>query len=95
MVAIFLSGLPKWFSGEEPTSNARDPGLIPGLGKSPGERSGNPLQYSCLGNPTERRDGWATVPGVLRVRHNLAIQQQQIFLSRLLKTNLISLKKVL
>ena len=33
--------------------NAGDPGLIPGLGKSPGEGNGNPLQY-CLENPTDR-----------------------------------------
>ena len=32
-------------------SNAGDPGLIPGLGRSPGEGNGNPLQYSCLENP--------------------------------------------
>ena len=34
--------------------NARDSGLIPELGRSPGEGSGNPLQYSCLGNPVDR-----------------------------------------
>ena len=33
--------------------NAGDPGLIPGLGRSPEERNGNPLQYSCLENPTD------------------------------------------
>ena len=33
---------------------ARDPGLIPGLGSSPGERNGTPLQYSCLENPMDR-----------------------------------------
>ena len=33
--------------------NAGDLGLIPGLGRSPGEGNGNPLQYSCLENPTE------------------------------------------
>ena len=33
--------------------NAGDPGLIPGLGRSPGEGNGNPLQYSCLENPTD------------------------------------------
>ena len=33
--------------------NAGDPGLIPGLGRSPGEGNGNPLQYSCLENPME------------------------------------------
>ena len=34
--------------------DARDPGLTPGSGRSPGEGNGNPLQYSCLGNPTDR-----------------------------------------
>ena len=34
--------------------NVRDPGLIPGLGKSPGEENGNPLPYSCLGNSMDR-----------------------------------------
>ena len=36
--------------------NAGDAGLIPGLGRSPGEGNGNPLQYSCLGNPMDRED---------------------------------------
>ena len=36
------------------TYNAGDLGLIPGLGRSPGEGNGNPLQYSCLENPMER-----------------------------------------
>ena len=34
-------------------SNAGDPGLIPGSGRSPGEGNGNPLQYSCLENPKD------------------------------------------
>ena len=34
---------------------------IPGSGRSPGEENGNLLQYSCLGNPTNRRAWWATV----------------------------------
>ena len=37
------------------TSNAGDPGSIPGSGRSPGEGNGNPLQYSCLENPMDRR----------------------------------------
>ena len=37
--------------------NAGDPGLIPGLGRSPGEGNGNPLQYSCLENPMDR-EAW-------------------------------------
>ena len=35
-----------------------------GQGKSPGEGNGNPLQYSCLGNPMDRGAWWATVHGV-------------------------------
>ena len=35
-------------------------GLIPGLGRFPGEGNGNPLQYSCLGNPMDRGAWWAT-----------------------------------
>ena len=37
--------------GKESAYNVRDPGLIPGLGRSPGEGHGNPLQYSCVENP--------------------------------------------
>ena len=51
--------------------NAGDPGLIPGLGRSPGEGNGNPLQYSCLKNPMDRGVGQATVHGVARVGHDL------------------------
>ena len=39
----------------------RDTGMIPGLGRSPGEGHGNPLQYSCLGNPMDRGAWWTTV----------------------------------
>ena len=52
-------------------------GLIPGLGRSPGEGNGNPLQYSSLGNTTDRRSWWATVHGVSRVGNDLATKQQQ------------------
>ena len=41
--------------------NAGDSGLIPGLGKTPGEGNGNTLQYSCPENPMERGTWWATV----------------------------------
>jgi len=44
--------------------NAEDLGSIPGLGKSPGEGNGNPLQYSCLENSMDRRAWWAIVHGV-------------------------------
>ena len=45
-------------------ANAGDEGSIPGSGRSPGEGNGNPLQYSCLGNPMDRGAWWATVRGV-------------------------------
>ena len=54
-----------------PPANAgdiRDTGSISGLGRSPGERNGNPLQYSCLENPMNSRAWWATVPGVAQSR---------------------------
>ena len=53
-------------------ANAGDVGLIPGSGRSPGEGNGNPLQYSCLGNPMDRGAGRATVQGAARVKHDLA-----------------------
>ena len=46
--------------------NIRDAGLIPGVGRSPDRGHGNPLQYSCLGNPLDRRTCWATVHRVAR-----------------------------
>ena len=46
--------------------NAGDPGSIPGLGRSPGEGNGNPLQYSCLGNPMDRKAWHTTVHGVAK-----------------------------
>ena len=50
--------------------DARDAGLIPGLGRSPEGENGNPLQYSCLENPMDRGAWWAAVLGVARVRHD-------------------------
>ena len=44
--------------------DAGDMGSIRGSGRCPGEMNGNPLQYSCLENPTERGACWATVHGV-------------------------------
>ena len=50
--------------GKASVYNAGDPGSIPGLGRSPGEGNGNPLQYYCLENPTDR--GASTVHGVTK-----------------------------
>ena len=52
------------------TTNTREAGLIPGWGKSPGEGTGNPLQYSCLGNPMDRGAWLATIIALQRVGHD-------------------------
>ena len=62
---------------KNPVPNARDTGLIPGLGRSPGEGNGNPLQYSCLEIPTEKGNLVGYRPGSQRVRRDLEIEQQQ------------------
>ena len=56
--------LPFWLSGKESAHSVGDQGSIPGLGISPGEGNGNPLQCSCLENPIDRGAWWATVHGV-------------------------------
>ena len=58
---------------KKPPVNAGDPvdlGLIPGLGWSPGEGNGYPLQYSCLDNSVDRGAWLAIVCGLQRVVHN-------------------------
>ena len=52
-----MRGFPSSSVGKESAGNAEDPGLIRGLGRSPGEGNGNPLQYSCLGNSMDRGAG--------------------------------------
>ena len=55
---------PFGFDGKESTHSVGDPGLILGLGRSPGEGNGKALQYSCLENSVDRADWRATVHGV-------------------------------
>ena len=62
-------GLPQWLSGKESTCNR---GLIPGLGRSPGEGNGNPLQYSYLGNPKDKGAWQATVHRVTKSQTSLS-----------------------
>ena len=59
-----LPGFPGGSDSKASACNAGDLGLIPGLGRSPGEGNGNPLQYSCLENPMDGGAWWATVHGV-------------------------------
>jgi len=77
-------------------ANAGDVGLIPGSERYPGERNGNPLQYSYLGNPMDREAWQAIVHGVARVRWDSATKQQQHiypmeYYSDIKKDDLISL----
>ena len=51
---------------KSPPPKAGDAGSIPELGRFPGEENSNPLQYSCMGNPLNRGDWWAPVPGVAK-----------------------------
>ena len=54
-------GFPGGSDGKESAYNAGDLGLIPGSGRSPRERNGKPLQYSCLNNPMNRGAWQATL----------------------------------
>ena len=69
-------GFPHSSVGKESACNTGDLGSIPGLGRSPGEGNGNPLQYSCLENPMDRGAWRAIVHGVARVGHGLATKER-------------------
>ena len=65
---LLLKGFPGSSEVKASARNAGDPGSIPGLGRSPGEGNGNPLQCSCLENPMDGGAWWATVHGVAKSR---------------------------
>ena len=67
----YTEGLPGVVAKNPPASarDRRDLGSIPGSGRCPGEGNGNPSQYSCLENPTDRGAWWASVQGVTN-RHD-------------------------
>ena len=67
-------GFPSISAGKESASSLRDLGLIPRLGRSPGEGNGNPLQSSCLENAMDRGVWRATAHWVSRVGHDLVTQ---------------------
>ena len=58
------------FPGGANAGSARDGGLIPGSGRSPGVGNGNPLQYSCLEKSHTKEPGGAIVMGLQRVGHD-------------------------
>ena len=71
MCLYFLCGFPGGSEDKASACNAGDLGLIPWLGRSPGEGNGNPLQYSCPENPMDRGAWWATVHGVTKSQTHL------------------------
>ena len=58
--------------GKESACSTGDPGSIPGLGRSPEEENGNPLQYPCLENLMDRGAWWTAVHGVTKSRAQLS-----------------------
>ena len=65
---VAVSGYPCFHGGSGVKNPPGDGGSIPGSGQSPGEENGNPLQYSCLGNPVDKGTWWATVHVVAKSR---------------------------
>ena len=61
-----IRGFPGGSMAKNLHANAQDEDLIPGSGRSPREGNGNPLQYSCPGNPMDRGAWWATVHGITK-----------------------------
>ena len=66
-----MGGSPGGSDGKESACNAGHPGLIPGLGRAPGEGNGNPLQYSCLENHMDSGAWWD-------INHGVAKSQTQL-----------------
>ena len=66
------SGFPGSSDSKESPCDAEDPSSIPGLGRSPGEGNGNPLQCSCLGSHMDRGVWWATVVGAAESQTRLS-----------------------
>ena len=77
-VALVVNNLP------DNTGDARDTGLVPGSGRSPGEGNGNPLQYSCLENSMGREACWAIAHGIAKSWTKLS-KEHSVFDSQLKK----------
>jgi len=69
---LTLYGLPSGSVVKNPPANAGDPRLISGSGRSPGEGNGNPLQYFCLGDPTDRGTLQAIVHDITKSQTQLS-----------------------
>ena len=85
-------GFPSGSVGKESACNAGDLGSIPGLGKSPGEGNGNPLQYSCLENSMDR-GAWQAIVHRIAVGHDCETNFHFQLLIHCISTTAINLKK--
>ena len=86
-VITVILGLPWCSDSKAPACNAGEPCSIPGLGRSPGEGNGNPLQYSCLESPMDRGAWWApwaldrvTIPESAQPKTTLLYQRGESYL---------------
>ena len=73
-------GFPRSSAGKESACNAGDPGSIPESGRSPGEGNSNPLQYSCLENPMDKR-AWEMITKSQNglTRKDIAVVELNVF----------------
>ena len=74
-------GFPCRSVDKESAYNAGDLDSILGPGRSPAEGNGNPLQYSCLNNPMDKGEWWATVHGVTKNQTQLSVQHSLVNLN--------------
>ena len=93
MYTHLLKCFPGGSDGKASVCNAGDPGLIPGLGTSPGEGNSSPLQYSCLENLMDRGAWWATVHWVTESDmterlHSLCLLDTNIYVHYMITTHL-------
>ena len=82
-VRVSVECFPAGSVSKESACMAGDAGLIPGLGRSPGDRNGNSLQCSCLGSLTDIRSWWATVQGVTESDTTEVTKPPQLWVSGL------------
>ena len=66
IIELSALGFPSSLDGKAPACNGEDPGLVPGLGRCPGEGNGNPLWDPCLENSMDRGAWQATVHGIAK-----------------------------
>ena len=85
-----IMNFPVGSDGKEPACNARDPGLFPGLGRSPREGNDCQLQYCYLENSTDRGVWWATAHGTTLALNNIPLSKGTSLSIHLLKDMVVA-----